>query len=72
MWMPETRARYKPDHLRYGGDLNATTLAMTCSGEAFGDGPAGSKKLDRDGVAYRNPKSARGKSASRTTFETLK
>ena len=21
MWMPETRARYKPDHLRYGGDL---------------------------------------------------
>ncbi len=22
MWMPETRARYKPDHLRYGGDLS--------------------------------------------------
>ena len=22
MWMPETRARYKPDHLRYAGDLS--------------------------------------------------
>src|ERR1700739_1464421 len=22
MWMPETRARYKPDHLRYSGHLS--------------------------------------------------